>query len=287
MVNTYRKVLENGAKFLDENKIEDYEQNVCELMGKALNLDCRGKEYREMLDKQADKNITAEFEKLIERRAKGEPLQYLIGEWEFYGLPFKVGEGVLIPRQDTETLVDIILKKFKDRDNLSVVDLCSGSGCIAVALEKGLNCKSVTCVEKSEQALKYLEENIKLNGSNAKTLQGDVFDENTLCRVEEADIISCNPPYLTDDDMKALQKEVTFEPAQALYGGEDGLDFYRTVTRLWKDKLKVGGMLIFEIGINQEDDVMLLLVRHGFENVRCKPDLCGVNRCVFGFKKEK
>ena len=111
---------------------------------------------------------------------------------------------------------------------------------------------------------------------------GDVTDEKLVEDMPEADLIVCNPPYLTTDDMDALQREVTFEPAEALFGGEDGLDFYREIVRKWKKKLKSGGVMLFEIGIGQEDEVMRLMIQHGFKNVRCRKDLCGVYRCVSG-----
>ena len=231
-------------------------------------------------------DITPEQEKrisdIVTRRCEGYPLQYLLGQWEFYGLPFKVGEGVLIPRQDTETIVDTALKLFADKKDITVIDLCSGSGCIGITLERKLDCGRAVCVEKSEKAAEYLRENISLNGSGAEIVMGDVTDEKLVEDMPEADLIVCNPPYLTTEDMDALQREVTFEPAEALFGGEDGLDFYREIVRKWKKKLKSGGVMLFEIGIGQEDEVMRLMIQHGFKNVRCRKDLCGVYRCVSG-----
>mgnify|MGYP001660391557 FL=1 len=231
-------------------------------------------------------DITPEQEKrisdIVTRRCEGYPLQYLLGQWEFYGLPFKVGEGVLIPRQDTETIVDTALKMFAGKKDITVIDLCSGSGCIGITLERKLDCGRAVCVEKSEKAAEYLRENISLNGSGAEIVMGDVTDEKLVEDMPEADLIVCNPPYLTTEDMDALQREVTFEPAEALFGGEDGLDFYREIVRKWKKKLKSGGIMLFEIGIGQEDEVMRLMIQHGFKNVRCRKDLCGVYRCVSG-----
>ena len=283
MVKTYRKILEEGAKLLETAGTENFQFEAAELMGKALGEDCRSERYRKRLDDPSDAKLRDKFFEYCERRKKGEPLQYIIGEWEFYGITFKVGEGVLIPRQDTETVVETVIKKMSGKENLVLTDLCSGSGCIAVSLEKNLSCKKVICVEKSDKAAEYLAENIKLNNSCAEVVKGDVLDDSTAEKLPAADIIVCNPPYLTAEDMKNLQKEVSFEPETALYGGEDGLDFYRNITRIWKSKLKEGGMLAYEIGINQEDEVMRILIQHGFENVRCRTDLCGINRCVFGF----
>lgn len=263
----------------------EYEAN--ELLGYVLGVDSRNVAFREMLDVSAEYETRKRFEELVKRRLNGEPLQYIIGEWEFYGLPFKVGKGVLIPRQDTETLIDVAINKLGDKKELVVTDLCSGSGCIGIALEKHLNCNKVICVEKSDEALPYLKENLKLNGSDAEILHGDIFSKRIIDALPMSDLIISNPPYLTQADMQSLQREVTYEPDDALYGGEDGMDFYRSITRLYKDKINDGGMILFEIGINQEDEVMKILIQHGFTNVRTKKDLAGVFRCVYGYKIEK
>lgn len=283
MVKTYKELLSKGEERLKKAGVEDVKLNSAELLAKALESDCRSEDFSLSLDDKAEKSVCSCFFQMIERRINGEPLQYLIGEWEFYGLTLKVGEGTLIPRQDTETLVDLVIDKYKKLDRLTVADLCSGTGCIGIALEKNLRCDKVFCVENSPKSAEYLKENLKLNGSRAKLILADVLDESTLKKLPQIDVIACNPPYLTKADMDNLQKEVSFEPSEALFGGEDGLDFYRGVTRIWKSKLKDGGMLIYEIGIGQEDEVMRILIQHGFKNVRCRKDLCGINRCVYGF----
>ena len=269
----------------EQGGVEDAALNARELLGAALGCDCRGFEFKNLLENEALSGVQAEFERLCARRLAGEPLQYLVGEWEFYGLPFKVGEGVLIPRQDTETLVDVVLKKAPKDRALTVIDLCCGSGCIAVALEKKLNCGRVLGVELSDVAFEYLKQNIALNDSKVEAVKGDVTNAETAEKLPIADIITANPPYLTDEDMKVLQREVTFEPQSALFGGEDGLDFYRQILINFKSRLKQGGLLAFEIGIGMEEDVMTMMIRHGFENVRSYKDACGVFRCCAGFKK--
>ena len=286
MVNTYAQLLEAAAKRLEKAGVEDPRLNARELMGKALGISCRSAEFENTLPAQAAEAAAQELESLCLRRMSGEPLQYLVGEWEFYGVTLKVGEGVLIPRQDTETVVETVLKKAPQKDRLTVIDLCSGSGCIAIALEKRLKGCSVTAVEKSPEAFEYLQQNIALNGSGVKALMGDVTRKGLARKLPKADIIVSNPPYLTDEDMKVLQKEVTFEPPSALFGGEDGLDFYRHIIINFKERLKNGGLIAFEIGMGMEDDVMTMLVRHGFENVRAAKDMCGIFRCVTGFKSE-
>ena len=138
---------------------------------------------------------------------------------------------------------------------------------------------------RSDAAFEYLKQNIALNDSKVEAVKGDVTDAETAERLPFADIITANPPYLTGEDMKVLQREVTFEPSGALFGGEDGLDFYRQILINFKSRLKQGGLLAFEIGIGMEEDVMTMMIRHGFENVRSYKDACGIFRCCAGFKK--
>ena len=167
-----------------------------------------------------------ELKKAIERRIKGEPLQYILGEWEFYSLPFIVGEGVLIPRPETELLVDLALK-YATKES-KIIDLCSGSGAIAIAIAKNTGA-SLFALEKYEKALNYLEKNIALNKANVKVIKEDLFNFEPS---EKFDIIISNPPYIKKADLASLQKEVRFEPMTALDGGEDGLIFYRHIAKL-------------------------------------------------------
>ncbi len=217
---------------------------------------------------------------LAEKRSKGYPLQYLLGQWEFYGYPFSVGEGVLIPRPDTETLVENVLEICRSNNLKSpkIADLCSGSGCIAITLKKELPSAEVHAVEISETALQYLKKNAELNCADIHIIQGDVLSRGTSEQLSELDIIVCNPPYLTRDDMLSLQKEVTFEPGLALFGGNDGLGFYRAVTELWKDSLKEGGFIAYEFGQNQHDDVKKILAANGYKNIKLSRDTAGIIR---------
>lgn len=227
--------------------------------------------------------IAGEINLRVDRRIRGEPLQYILGEWEFFGLPFKVGKGVLIPRQDTETLVEVAARFLEERgrDERRTLDLCAGSGCIGISLAKTAGADAV-CVEKFAEAFAYLEQNIALNDVNVKAVLGDVFDENAVSG--EFDLIVSNPPYLTEDDMRVLQKEVRSEPRTALFGGEDGLDYYRKILGIYPPKLKRGGMLAVEIGIHQENAVCELFKENGFKP-QTEKDLCGVCRVVYGIKQ--
>lgn len=216
---------------------------------------------------------------LADKRSSGYPIQYLAGEWEFYGLPFKIGEGVLIPRQDTETIVELGIEFLEKQGGGRVLDLCSGSGCIGISIAEFADCKS-TCVELSKDAFFYLKENITLNRAENRVsaVNADVFMFETS---DVYDLIVSNPPYLSDGDMSALQREVTFEPEMALYGGGDGLDFYRKLLDIYPQKLRKGGMIAFEIGINQDEAVAVIFEKHGIEP-KFKNDLAGIKRVIYG-----
>ena len=217
----------------------------------------------EVEDKAADKAIGA-----AHRRIKGEPLQYIIGEWEFYGLPFKVGEGVLIPRQETELLVEKAIERLPEKGAL--IDLCSGSGCIPIAIAKTANTNLCYGVELSVEALGYFRENIALNGveTDVIPLQGDVLypaEELLDDLPAKCSVITANPPYLTAEEMANLQKEVRHEPESALFGGADGLDFYRVIFAVWKHKLERGGSFLVEVGEKQAQSVRSMMENEGFE----------------------
>lgn len=281
---SFKEAYEKGLERLLESGIENARFDCGVLFEEAFDVDFLSFRFSDGFLKTADEKSCEDFFEMTEKRCNGVPLQYIVGRWEFFGLPFYVGEGVLVPRQDTETLVEFAISKFKDKKNIRLCDLCAGSGCIGITLEKHLDCKTALCVELSDKAFGFLEKNIELNKSGVKAVLGDVTDEGFVKEQGEFDLIVSNPPYLTKKDMTALQKEVSFEPKQALFGGEDGLDFYRDIVRLWKDKLAFGGMMIFEIGEGQENEVSALMIQHGFKNVRFKADLCGINRIVQGEK---
>ena len=224
---------------------------------------------------------------LTERRISGEPLQYLIKEWDFYGLKFRVGEGVLIPRQDTETLAELAVKlvKFVGRKNYMAADLCAGTGCIGITLAK--KCEiPVKLVEYSDKAMEYLRDNIALNGVDelCDPVYADVLKEETAEQMPPLDLIVMNPPYLTAQDMRELQKEVTYEPEMALYGGEDGLDYYRRMIPLWSARLKPGGYIATEIGMGQESHVARIFEQCGLDP-QGRYDMNGIMRVIYSIKQ--
>lgn len=219
-------------------------------------------------------------EQTLRRRLSGEPLQYILGEWDFYGITLKVGEGVLIPRPDTETVAERAIKLLKGNEKPLVYDLCAGSGCIGIALAKFGGAK-VKFFEKSEKALKYLKVNVESTNTNGEIIVCDVLEEPNEDLIE-ADLIISNPPYIKSGVMPSLQREVQFEPKMALDGGEDGLIFYRTIANKWKKKIKKGGYLVFEIGFDQMAEVTEILKMQGYSDVTAEKDLCGNYRVVYG-----
>ncbi|MBR6658289.1 MAG: peptide chain release factor N(5)-glutamine methyltransferase [Oscillospiraceae bacterium] len=213
------------------------------------------------------------------KRTEGFPLQYLIGNWEFFGRKFFVGEGVLIPRPETELLCEAVLKYYSRTMPPKIIDLCSGSGCIAITLAKELPGTDVTAVELYDGAFSFLEKNNALYKNPVKTLQKDA-----LVPFGNFDCIVSNPPYITGEEMKELQKEVTFEPETALFGGIDGLDFYRAISKNWFEHLNEGGMIAFEIGDTQGKEVLEILTENGYKNAAVIKDYEGRDRVVTGFK---
>lgn len=215
---------------------------------------------------------------VVDKRCTRYPLQYLLGEWSFYGLDFYVGEGVLIPRPDTETLVDKALEFLKGKDSPQVLDLCSGSGCIAIAIAKNSN-SEVDALEKYDDPAAYLKKNIDRHGVNVNLIKADIYDFKVT---KEYDLIVSNPPYIAADDMENIDAETGFEPDTALYGGEDGLMFYRLIAEKYTKHIKNGGMLAVEVGYTQSGDVAEIFKAAGLYDIGTAKDIDGNERVVFG-----
>lgn len=239
-----------------------------------------------------DEKNCQEFFELIETRCTGMPTQYIIGSQEFMGLPFKVNENVLIPRQDTETLVEKIIldvreereeKRLKSRKK--ILDLCCGSGAIGISLAKILPETNVLAVDISGKALEVAKENANKNRvqNNVKFLESNLFDEiKTGLLGNKFDIIVSNPPYIPTQNIPILQREVKeYEPMLALDGGADGLDFYRTIVEKAHEFLKKKGTLYLEIGYDQAEDLKKMMKDSGkYEQIEIMKDLAGLDRIV-------
>lgn len=222
---------------------------------------------------------------LAERRAAREPLQYILGEWDFMDFTLKVGPGVLCPRADSEIVCESALALLQGRERPVVYDLCAGTGCLGLGIARHSPGALVTCVEKSPEAWHYLTANTAQTG--VRTVQADVFTYYKTLPAEGADLIISNPPYLTGAEMRALMPETAQEPAMALDGGADGLDFYRLLTEKYRDAVRPGGWLVLEIGYAQGPAVLALGAACGWVNTSCRKDYGGNDRAVLLQKPEK
>lgn len=271
----YRKLYETGKDRLEKAGIQEAALDARLLLEEACRTD------RNTLLVHGDRAVTEEeetqFRIFIERRSTHEPLQQITGWQEFMGLRFSVTEDVLVPRQDTETLVEEVMRYL--RDGMEILDVCTGSGCILLSLLRYSNgCRGVGC-DISEKALAVAGQNAKELGISAQFIQSDLF-ESIEGRFE---YIVSNPPYIRKDMIPTLMEEVRdHEPLIALDGGEDGLDFYRKITREATEHLYSGGMLFFEIGYDQGEAVKLLMEEEGYEEVTVSQDLAGLDRVVYG-----
>ena len=221
---------------------------------------------------------------LVQRHMDGEPTAYLIGEWEFYGLPLDISRDVLIPRPDTEVLAGLAIDFVKTQGACRVLDLCAGSGCVGLAVASQCPESRVVLGELSEGALRICRQNIRRNGLSGRVvpMQMDALAPPPAQLGEFCCLVS-NPPYIPAGDIPGLDPSVRdYEPHMALDVGADGLDFYRNLAREWKNALTVGGKIFLEVGIGQADDVLRLLRAQGFGDLEITKDLNGIPRVVHG-----
>ena len=272
---TYREAVEFGTKCLTDAGVPDAALDAWYL----LQMVCRIERSYYYVHGEEDitQDAQKKYEIAVQKRAEHIPLQYIIGEQEFMGLRFKVNSNVLIPRQDTETLVEQVLKIVKP--GMKVLDLCTGSGCVLISVLK--NAPELTGMgsDISKTALLVAKENAKLHEVDAEWVRSDLFDNIT----ETFDVIMANPPYIPTGEILSLMPEVRdFEPENALDGGEDGLDFYRKIAGQVKDYLNPGGYVYMEIGYDQGEAVSELMRNAGFTEVEVIKDLARNDRVVKG-----
>lgn len=272
---TYREAVEFGTKCLTDAGVPDAALDAWYL----LQMVCRIERSYYYVHGEEDitQDAQKEYEIAVQKRAEHIPLQYIIGEQEFMGLRFKVNSNVLIPRQDTETLVEQVLKIVKP--GMKVLDLCTGSGCVLISVLK--NAPELTGMgsDISKTALLVAKENAKLHEVDAEWVRSDLFDNIT----ETFDVIMANPPYIPTGEILSLMPEVRdFEPENALDGGADGLDFYRKIAGQVKDYLNPGGYVYMEIGYDQGEAVSELMRNAGLTEVEVIKDLARNDRVVKG-----
>ncbi len=232
----------------------------------------------------APESVVQDVAKLKERHLAGEPVAYLIGEWEFYGLPLDISSAVLIPRVDTEVLAGEAMAHLKTLGSCRVLDLCAGSGCVGLAIADRCENAHVTLGELSSEALKICRQNIRRNGLSGRVVPMQVNAmEKPAKSLGEFDCIVSNPPYIPSRDIDGLDGSVKdYEPHMALDGGEDGLDFYRAISQQWRDALAENGRLYFEVGIGQADAVLRIMRSAGFGDIEIVRDTAGIPRVVYG-----
>jgi release factor glutamine methyltransferase len=276
---TYREAIEMGTDILSKAKIDTPDLDAWYLLQMVCKIE------RSFYYLHEDEEIMAEqqkeYEIAVKKRTEHVPLQYIIGEQEFMGLVFKVNSNVLIPRQDTETLVEEALKVCKS--GMQVLDLCTGSGCIIISLMKNAPGMTAAASDISKQALLVAKENGKNHEADVEWIRSDLFDNIT----GKYDLIVSNPPYIPTAVISKLMPEVRdFEPFDALDGHEDGLHFYREIIRRSQDYLNSEGYLLVEIGYNQGAAVSRLMRFAGFTDVEIVKDLAHLDRVVKGKGKK-
>ena len=266
MVNQTKDVIKYGKEKLAEAGISTREARL--LLAIAMNIN-----YNDLIKytecSEGEFNI---YKTYIERRCSGEPYAYISGVKEFMKLNFIVNKNVLIPREDTEILVLEAIKRCPNK----VLDMCTGSGCIAISLAKYIQNLEVDAVDISSPALTVAKKNAKLNEVDVKFIKSDLF-ENVA---DKYDMIVSNPPYIRKDDLKALQKEVKKEPKKALDGGESGLVFYDKILQEAKKHLNPNGVILFEIGYDQAKDITDLAKKYNYKKVKKVKDLSGNDRVL-------
>ena len=273
---TIKQAITKGMIMLKSNNVESPKLKARLLLQYVLD---KPRQYIIVYDnKEIDKQQQWQYFVNIEKLTKGVPLQHITHRQEFMKMDFFVDENVLIPRPDTEILVEEVIKIAQKYNSPRILDLCTGSGAIAISLKKFVPNADITAVDISEKALEIAQKNAKKLETKINFLKSDLFDK---LDNKKFDIIVSNPPYIRKDEIKKLSEEVQKEPKIALDGGEDGLDFYRIIAEQAINYLKTGSFLCFEIGYNQKNDVIKIIEdEQNYKNTYCKKDLYGNDRII-------
>lgn len=275
-----QQLLSNGYEILKNNNIDNYILDCQLILAKVLNYDRVSILINR--NKEVDDSKINEFYKLIDLRKNKMPVKYITEEAEFMGISFYIKQGVLIPRPDTEILVEEVLNKIKNKTDVSICDVCCGSGVIGLSISKISETSKVICSDISETAKEVTTRNIEILSLNdrASFIKSDLL-QFAISNNQKFDIVVSNPPYIRTDVIPTLMEDVkNYEPYIALWGGEDGLDFYKNITKQSLKVLKDGGILAFEIGYDQAKDVKAILEANGFQNIKIIKDLAGLDRVV-------
>ena len=279
---TQQELFRHGAAYLTRRGVEDADFDARQLLLHQFGID--NTRFLTEGDRPVDENEAAAYEALLARRASGEPLQYILGQWDFYGGTFFVGPGVLIPRPETEQLTEWCIARIGRGETETVYDLCAGTGCIGLSIARACPRTTVYLFELYEGAFGYLQKNAEAMAlPNARLVTADVL-RGCPAGLPAPDGIVSNPPYIKAEEIAGLQREVGFEPAAALDGGKDGTVFYRAIAEQWLPLLKANGFVAVECGEGQPDTVAELFGTA--LSCACIRDHFGVTRFVTGVKKE-
>lgn len=277
-MSTIRESLEEGVNILKKTDIESYRIDARLLLAKAL-----GYPIEEVIikyDEEIESESRNRFLDFIERRAKKEPLSYITGVREFYGMDFAVDHNVLIPRPDSEVLVEGVLNSFDNADRIEVLELGVGSGCLLLSILKNMKNASGVAVDIKEGAIDIAKKNYK-NLQLDNEVEFVLKDWSSFKMNRKFDLIISNPPYITSKEISVLQRDVReYEPNIALEAGEDGLGAYRSLAPIIKDHLKESGLVFLEFGEGQSKDVKDIMMGYGFALERIIQDLSGKDRCI-------
>lgn len=277
---TVRELYKKTAEALKNGNVENADFEAATIVQKLLNVDRSA--FLMYQNDEAKEEVCNKTAEAVEKRLNGEPLQYIIGEWDFYDITFEVGRGVLIPRPETEELCDYVISQIKNKDKPVVFDLCSGSGCIGLSIKHRLPNADVYLVEYSDEALHYLNRNREKLGfaRNTVSIKGDVLGGfEKFGFLPKPDVVVSNPPYIKTADLASLQKEVKQEPEMALDGGDDGLIFYRCFAEKWLDYVNDGGFFAVECGEDQAFRIASLFEKH-CDEIKILKDFNNIDRFV-------
>lgn len=284
-MKTYNEMFLEARKRLKNAGIEAYS-----LEARLIMIAATGKtreEYARDMQLYAPDELEEKLDGMLARRIAGEPVAYITGEWEFYGITLNMTPDVLVPRIDTEVLAEKAIEELNSRESgARVLDMCCGSGCVGMAIAANTAGCRIVLADNSAKALNVCRSNLMRNSltRSCTCIETDALETPPML-IGKFDMIVCNPPYIPSDDIKTLDASVRdFEPVAALDGGADGLDFYRRIIPEWKIVMKEGGCMMFECGIGQAEHIVRMMEKNGYENVQVYKDTLGIDRVVKGIK---